>query len=224
MGELTNEVPKPMVRVLGKPLLEYHLEFLPDEIDEIIFIIGYLGEQIRDYFGDEWQGRRVRYVAQTELNGTAGATHLVRDMVQGRFLVTMGDDLYVKEDLERLTRESLGILALRVEDAGAFGLLTRDDSGNLVGVVERPHGFMSGLVNVGAYVLNEQFFTYDLVSISETEYGLPQTLAVMAVDTPVKVVEAGGWCPVGKPENLVAAEEFLSHKRTTQPHPNPLLS
>jgi len=209
MGELTKDTPKPMLRVQGKPLLEHHLGFLPDAVDEVIFVIGYLGEQIRAYFGDEWQGRKIRYVEQLELNGTAGAIHQVKDLIHGKFLVTMGDDFYVKEDLERLAAYPLAILGRRFDDAAAFGIMTKDENDNLLAVVERPHGFVSGLVNTAAYALTPEFFTYELVRISETEYGLPQTLAVMAKDVPVKVVEANGWCPVGKPEDIAVAERFI---------------
>ena len=224
MGELTNEVPKPMLRVLGRPLLEHHLAFLPDEIDEVIFVIGYLGERIRDYFGDEWQGRRIRYAVQTELNGTAGAIHLVRDMVHGKFLVTMGDDLYVKEDLHQLLAYDAAILVAPIADPRQFGVVETDAAGRLVAIEEKPKQPKSNLVSTNAFALDERFFRYDMVPISEKEFGLPQTLVVMSQRHPVVVQVATGWCPVGKPENLVAAEEFLSHKHTTQPHPGPLLS
>ena len=48
-----------MVRLSGKPLLEWRIDTLPEDIDEVILIVGYLQEQIRSYFGDEWQGRSV---------------------------------------------------------------------------------------------------------------------------------------------------------------------
>jgi NDP-sugar pyrophosphorylase family protein len=212
MGELTKATPKPMLRVLGKPLLEHQLGFLPKEIDEVVFIVGYLGNQIREYFGDEWGGRRIRYAVQEELNGTAGAVSLVKDMVGERFLVTMGDDLYHPDDLENLARHRLAILGYRVNDASRFGIMTTDDQGNLKDVVEQPHGFESGLVNTGAYVLSRDFFRQKLVPKKEfdKEFGLPQTLMSMKRDFPVKVETARAWQPVGRPEDLAAAESFLS--------------
>lgn len=209
MGELTKSTPKPMLKVLDKPLLEHHLEILPDEIDEVIFVIGYLGERIREYFGDEWKGRRIRYVVQDRLDGSAGAVRLAKDMLQGRFMVTMGDDLYRMNDLEKLLRHPLAILGLFVEDAASFGIMTEDADGNLLGVVERPHGFKDGLVNTGAYVLDTDFFGYEPVRITDTEFGLPQTLAVMAKDRAVKVERASGWQPVGNPDDFPKAERFL---------------
>jgi hypothetical protein len=54
-----------------------------------------------------------------------------------------------------------------------------------------------------------QFFEFPLVAITETEYGLPQTLALVSREYPVQVVPASAWQPVGKPEDLVAGEAFI---------------
>jgi len=64
-------------------------------------------------------------------------------------------------------------------------------------------------VNVGAYMLPSEYFDFPPVRITDTEYGLPQTLAVMAKDIPVKVLRARCWQPVGCPEDLPKGEEFL---------------
>lgn len=210
MGNLTDETPKPMLSVSGKPMLAHKINMLPDSIEEVVLVVGYRKEVITEYFGSEWNGRKISYAEQVELNGTAGAIHLVKDMVHGRFLVTMGDDLYLKEDMERLMKHPLALLGYRTTNASSFGLVTLDEKGDLAKVVERPHDFSEGLVNTGAYVLNEDFFRYSPVRISETEFGLPQTLVLMGQDVPVKVEVTDRWLPVGNPEDLQAAERFLS--------------
>jgi bifunctional UDP-N-acetylglucosamine pyrophosphorylase/glucosamine-1-phosphate N-acetyltransferase len=209
MGELTNDIPKPMVSVLGEPLLAHKIRMLPESIDEVILIVGYKKDIIIGYFGAEWEGRTITYVEQTQLNGTAGAIHLVKDIVHGTFLVTMGDDLYHPDDIEKIMQHSLALLGYHIKNAASFGIVTVNEKNNLVGVVERPHGFTEGLVNTGAYVLNADFFKYDLVKISETEYGLPQTLVVMSQDYPVKVEVTKKWLPVGNPDDIISAEQFL---------------
>ena len=96
MGSFTDDVPKPMLPILGKPMLEWKLEMLPQEIDEVIITVGYLGGRISAYFGDTWKGRRMRYVRQDVLDGSGGSIKLVHDSVPLSFpvLVTMGDDFY----------------------------------------------------------------------------------------------------------------------------------
>ncbi|MBU6390492.1 NTP transferase domain-containing protein, partial [Patescibacteria group bacterium] len=73
MNHLTANTPKPLLSVGKANLIEWKLSALPTEFDEIIIIVGYLGEQIRKHFGDQFGGKRVRYAEQKDLNGTGGA-------------------------------------------------------------------------------------------------------------------------------------------------------
>ena len=101
MGSLTDTIPKPMLLVNGKSLLHHKLDILPPDIEEVIFVIGYLGEVIREAFGSEYAGRKITYVEQDVLNGTMGAVALTQPHIEGRFMVMMGDDLYGTEDVLR---------------------------------------------------------------------------------------------------------------------------
>jgi len=111
MGKLTSDCPKPMLPIKGRPKLVYILENLPEEIDEVILVIGYLGEQIRNFFGDEHNGLRIKYIEQKELNGSAGAVSLTKNFITDKFLVLMGDDLYLKDDLEKVLVYDWALLA-----------------------------------------------------------------------------------------------------------------
>lgn len=211
MRPLTYDMPKAMLPVKGKPVLEYTISFLPEEIDEIIIVINHLGDQIKNYFGNEWKGRKIKYVVQEKLNGTGGAVNICKDLVKGKFMVVMGDDLYNKEDLAKLAKEELAIMAKDFDNAERFGIFETDDQGNLINIIESPHNFKSGLINIGAYVLNEKFFDCELVpkKKGDIEFGLPQALAQMAKDFPVKIIKATEWLPIGFPEDLAKAEEVI---------------
>ena len=209
MGAMTESTPKPMLELLGKPLLEWKLAMLPKTIDEVIFVIGYHRNQIEKYFGGNWKGTKISYAIQETLNGTGGAIVLVKNMVRKNFLVMMGDDLYHQNDLSKLADEELAVLGLEVDNAERFGLLEKNVTGNLEKITERPHGKETGIVNTGAYLLQSKFFEYPMVKISAAEYGLPQTLCLMGQGVPVKVLRARAWQPVGKPEDIALGEEFL---------------
>ena len=212
MGTITENIPKPMVPILGKPLLEWKLNALPEDIEEVVLTIGYLGEQITSYFGEVWQGRKMTYVYQEELNGSGGAMQLVKPYVTSAVLITMGDDLYHPEDLQDFLKTPLdqgAIGGLLVEHAQPFGLIGTDTEGKLASVIERPHDYETGLVCTGAYFVPERFFEYPLVQITEKEYGLPQTVVLMAKDIPVKIITSRAWQPVGCPEDIPAAEAFI---------------
>lgn len=211
MRPLTYDIPKGMLLVKDKPILEYTLDFLPEEIDEVIIVINHLGEQIKKYFGNEWKGRKIKYVVQKELNGTGGAVRICKDLVKGKFMVVMGDDLYYKKDLSALAKEELAIMAKYFDNAENFGIFETDEQGNLLNIIESPHTFKSGLVNTAAYTLNEKFFDCEMVPKKEgnIEFGLPQALAKMAKKYPVKIVKATYWLPIGFPKDLAKAEKNI---------------
>ncbi|MEJ2745306.1 MAG: sugar phosphate nucleotidyltransferase [bacterium] len=89
----TLTIPKPMVPVLGKPYLYYQLDYLKHQgIGEAILLIGYLGDQIRDYFGDGSSlGMALDYSTEKELLGTGGALKLAEDKIHDDFFVIYGD-------------------------------------------------------------------------------------------------------------------------------------
>lgn len=217
MGEFTNDLPKPMIRIKGRPILEYTLANLPEEISEIIFVIGYKGDLIKSHFGDEWKGRKIKYVVQENLNGSAGALHQAKDFLEDKFLVLNGDDLYRRPDLEKLINNNPpALLVKEIENPKKFGVVKTDDNGYLLEVIEsgRPRDENLNLVNIGAYLLNKNFFDYQLAKrlaeVSEKEFGLPQTLATMAKDYKIKVEKAKFWQPVGYPEDILKAEKIIS--------------
>ncbi len=209
MRPLTFTTHKDMLPINGRPIMEYTMEFLPDEITEVIIVVNYLGDQIRNHFKDGFRGRKMKYVNQDKLNGTGGAIHACKDLLEDKFLVVMGDDLYYKKDLEKVLKEDLAILASEVDDPTRFGVLKTDEKGNLIEIIEKPQIKERSLISTNAFSLNKKFFDYELVPISDKEFGLPQTLAKMAKDYPVKILKATYWQPIGYPEDLKKAEEEL---------------
>jgi len=210
MGELTNDTPKPMLKIKGKPILEYTLNNLPAEIDEIIFIIGHKGDLIKSYFADEYKGKKIKYVLQENLNGSAGALHCAKDFLEDKFLVLNGDDLYCFPDLKKfIVSEPLAILVKEVGNPERFGVIKIDGEGNLSEIIEKPKENRGNLVATGAYLLNKKFFDYEMVKIPSGEFGLPQTLATMTKNYKIKVIKAEFWQPLGYPEDILKAEKII---------------
>ena len=102
-------------------------------------------------------------------------------------------------------------MAKDFDNAERFGIFEIDEQGNLLNIIESPHTFKSGLINIGVYMLNEKFFDYELVpkTTGDVEFGLPQTMAKMIKDFPIKIVKATEWFPVGYPEDIQKAEEVI---------------
>lgn len=211
MLPLTESRPKPLQEVLGKSLLEWKLETLPDEVSEVIIVVGHQGVQIRAHFGDVWKGKRIFYAEQEELNGTAGALIAAKDILGERFLVMMGDDLYSKADVTQLLALSWGVCVKEVHQKEMKGVMQVNDSGHFVGINEEMHFVEHGLVNTGLYMLRREILEIPPVPIggSSTEFGLPHTLAVIAQDTPVPLVVTNRWIQITTPEDLLHAESFV---------------
>lgn len=102
---LTENIPKPMLQVGNQPILETIVRHIAEQgFEEFYFCINYLGQQIRDYFGDgEAFGVRIHYVEETERMGTAGALSLLPEKLTEPFIV-MNGDLLTKIDLKALLK------------------------------------------------------------------------------------------------------------------------
>ena len=211
MKDLVKGIPKPMLKIKGKPILEHKINALPKEISEIVFVVGYYGEHIMNHFKRYFGGRKVTYVFQTNLNGTGGALFLARSVLKDKFLVMMGDDLYHKKDIKKLLKHELAVLGKEVEDTSKFGIIKTNKKGHMIDVVEKPKRSKDKLASTGLYVMNKKIFDYDLVPIGGGEFGLPQTLAKMAEKHPVKVEKATFWHAIGNPDDLIEAEKII-HK------------
>jgi NDP-sugar pyrophosphorylase family protein len=220
MVELTESVPKPMLDVLGKPLLEYKLEALPEEIDEVIIIVGYLGSVIQTHFGGGYAGRSILYVEQEELDGTAGALWKAKDLLHDRFLVMMGDDIYAREDIEACISPADNVWRLVVQQLPELfraGRIELDDNGRIDRIIESSKEdelrHMGGLASTNMYLLDTRIFDQPPVPKHEgsLEYGLPQTAvaAAHALGITFEPVYTDQWIQITSPKDLITAADIL---------------
>ena len=210
---LTYEIPKPLIPVAGKSIVGRNFEQLPAEISEIVMVIGYLGEKIRDFLGEEAGGRKIRYVRQEGLTGTGGALHACRPVLGERFMVMMGDNIYGRSDMERCLAHRQSLLVKEVSGRFIGGRIRRDRDGRLAAIEEGEHARGRSLVNTGLYVLGREFFDYDLVPLKKGgEFGLPQTLVSVSREHPVAIEPADFWLQIKDLDELRAAEEILAKR------------
>jgi mannose-1-phosphate guanylyltransferase/mannose-1-phosphate guanylyltransferase/phosphomannomutase len=167
---LTYELPKPMVPVLGRPVMSHDLRLLAAHgFDDVIANLHYFPDQIRETFGDgSGHGVRLRYRYEPELLGTAGGVRNVRDHFGDEtFLIVSGDAL-TDVDLTALWRRhrehgGIGTLTLRrVEDTREYGVVILDEDGRIQGFQEKPDPAeaLSDLGNCGIYVFEPEIFDY----------------------------------------------------------------
>jgi len=215
----THVTPKPLLKINGKKIIDYTLDILPKEIDEVIIVVGHLKRRIKWHLGETHKNKKIRYIIQKEKRGTAHALYLCKPYLQKkeRFLVLYGDDLYVKEDIQKCLQFPLAILAKDITNPSAFGVLTFDDKHHLKEIIEKPKNPPSNLVVCGVFVLNRRIFNYQMQTIDQKEFGLPQTIVKMAQRHPIKIVRASFWMPIGYPKDLKEAKRILIEKNYDNP-------
>ncbi len=96
IASVNSEVPKPMIPVLDKPILQYQVECLTRQgVKDIILVIGYLGHVVKDYFGDGKKfGANITYIEEKDPLGTAGALYFLKDEIKEDFLLLCGDLIF----------------------------------------------------------------------------------------------------------------------------------
>jgi len=219
MMELTSSVPKPMLDVGGKPLLEYKIAALPNEVDEVVIIVGYLKDVVQKHFGASRAGKHITYVEQKELNGTAGALWSAEPVLKDRFVVMMGDDIYAKEDVERCIAPYSGwrLLVQEITEMHRAGSVEVRDDGLISQIVEGDKRKERGIASTNLYVLDTRIFSAPLIpkQPGSLEFGLPQTVvaASQSLGVPFEPVFTDKWIQITSPKDLVYAAEMLKKIR-----------
>lgn len=206
---LTENIPKPLVTVNGKSLIDHIVEALPSSVDELIIVVGYLGEMIKEYCGTEFKGRKVVYVEQTEINGPAKALWLTKDFIKGRFLFMFADDIHGKDDIARAISFSRSILATTSDNPERFGVIVRNPDGTIAEIIEKPASPDSNLVTTGPMVLDRQIFDFPPEAPINGEFFMPEIIMRYKEKYPIAVVEESLWLAIGYPEDIERAERKL---------------
>lgn len=211
MRPLTETIPKPLVKVAGKTLLDHIVGALPSAIDELIIVTGYLEDQIKKHCGEFFHNRRVTYVHQEEQKGTAHALWLCKDKLHGRFLFMFADDLHGPQDIARATSYTRSMLTYTTDTPEKFGIVVRNPDGTLAEMIEKPDHPPSNLASTGVMVLDEHIFKYNPYAVeTKGEYYLTDVIREYAKDYPIAVVEQQLWIPIGYPEDIIKAENILA--------------
>ena len=212
LNKLTKKTPKPLLMVNEKTLLEYKLDILPKEIDEVIIIVGYMKEKIIDLLGNKYNNKKITYEEQKELLGTGHALHMCKKYLKEKFIVLMGDDFYAKKDIEKCIQHENCILVKKVKEKTTAAKVVMDENNNLKEIIEGVSE-ENILINTGLYVLQPYFFGYDLVAIKGgKEFGLPQTIISLLSDHPVAIEEASFWMQINTEKELETARKIIERK------------
>ena len=168
LRSITNdEIPKPMVPVDGKPLLEYQVEALKEYgIKKIVMIVGHLGEKIMEHFKDGKDfGVDIDYIVEKEPLGTAGAFYYLKDKTDAKDFLLVFGDVFFDIDFDRMEDFHFKNAALTTLLAHPNGhpydsdLIQTDDNGKVIGFDSKNNVrdyWYDNMVNAGMYVINRE--------------------------------------------------------------------
>lgn len=212
---LTDDKPKPMVELLGRPLLEHVLNFLPKVIDEVVIITGYKEEKIKEYFKDEWDGKKITYVYQGEPQGTAHALFTARSVIKDEpFLLIPGDNISKLDVLDEGIAHDYIVFAYEHEQPQNFGVIELNDDGKtLKRIQEKPENPPTNLISTSCMVFPPRIFDTELVLHERLgEYFIPDLLTQVLEKEQIYVMKQEVWIPVDRPEDIPKAEEELKNR------------
>ena len=217
---LTEKTPRPMLPLLGRPLLEYTFDHLRSGgVDRAVLACGYLPTQIEQHFGPRYDGLALDYRVEPEPLGTGGAIRFGAENFDGTFLALNGDSLREADigalvDFHRSMGAKATILLARVPDPARYGLVRQDAQGRVTAFVEKPEPSQvdTDLINAGLYVLEPEVL--DLVpgdrAVSIERDVFP---ALVEEGTLYALALPGYWLDVGTPARYLQAHLDLLNRR-----------
>jgi glucose-1-phosphate thymidylyltransferase len=222
---LTEDKPKGMVEVDGKPILTHCLDDLADlGADEFVIVVGYLKQEIIDHYGDEYRGIPITYAHQREQQGLAHALLTVEEHIDDDFMLMLGDNVFEAnlEDVVRRQREDRADAAFLVEEvpweeAPRYGVCDTNKYGEITQVVEKPEDPPSNLVMTGFYTFSPTIFhACELVQPSNRgEYEISEAVDLLIRSgRTIDAIQLDGWrLDIGYPEDRDEAEQRLQEKQ-----------
>jgi glucose-1-phosphate thymidylyltransferase len=216
----THLVPKPMLKVAGRPVMDWVMDRLDGlDVTELIFITGHLKEQVEAYSRDRY-GIPCRYIEQVVQDGTAGAVSLARPFVTGPVLIVFVDTVF-EADLTVINRtDADGIIwAKEVEDYQRFGVVVTDAKGFMTKIIEKPATPISKLANIGLYYIRDVEGLFQGIEsvlrapANKGEFYLTDAFQWMIErGRRILTAEVGGWYDCGKLDTLLETNAILLSK------------
>lgn len=215
MRDLTSELPKPMLQVRGKPVLEHIVEGLKNaRVSDFLIVIGWRAKVVRDFFGDGTNfGVRIQYVTQTVQDGTGRVVELAKDFVDKEaFVLSYGDILIDAQNyrgIVALPNETAAIVTVKYDkDCSKGGAVFVNERFELIDLREKPKPDepTSCWYNAGVYAFRPSIFEYTskLKPSPRGEYELTDAIRDLAFSgNKVQALELKGmWADVRDPEIL----------------------
>jgi glucose-1-phosphate thymidylyltransferase len=208
----THVTPKPMLRIAGKPVMDYILDDLKrlGTVEEVVYITGHLKEKVEAHARHTYDFPSV-FIEQKVQDGTAGAVALARKHVDQPVLIIFVDTIFDADLSIVKTTDADGIIWTKeVEDYQRFGVVVTDAGGHMTRIVEKPSTPISRRANIGLYYIRNWKLLFEGIDHvlkqppNKGEYYLTDAFQYM-IDkgAKIRVVDVEGWYDAGKLDTLL---------------------
>jgi glucose-1-phosphate thymidylyltransferase len=214
--------PKALIPLAGKTILSIIIDQLKDAgITDFIFVIGYLGEKIKDYVTTNYPDLNTHFVTQNERNGIGHAIQITKEIVGNDDVFVVLGDTIAEYDIQKMLQSPQSILAIKkVDDPRNFGVAELDDDGIITKVVEKPSIPKSNMALVGIYKIKETQTLFDcLLKIQETQlhsfddYSLTDAIDCMIQSGVIfQSIKVDNWYDCGQKDTLLESNTILLQK------------
>ncbi len=223
----THVTPKPMLRIAGKPVIDYVMDDLKrlGNVSEVIYVTGHLKEKVEKHV-KQYPFPAV-FIEQVEQRGTADAVALARPYVDEPVMIIFVDTIF-DADLSIIdTVDADGIIWVKeVEDYQRFGVVVTDADGNMTQIIEKPTTPVSKRANIGLYYIRNWKLLYEGIDWvmqqppNKGEYYLTDAFQYM-IDHGAKihVADVAGWYDAGKLDTLLETNQSVLEKRNMSRRP-----
>lgn len=211
---LTYTQPKPLLPVAGKPIISFAMEqLLGAGIRDFVFIIGYLGEKIKNFLENNYPDVKMQFVQQEERLGAAHAIYTAHDVIdpEDEIIVFFGDVIIDKDVKEFVDHPESCLGVKRVATPWEFGIVEFDEQGRVVKLVEKPRIPKSDMAMVGVYKIKQagsllKAIEYRLKHKLATNKEYPITDSLMQMlewGARFDTIQVNNWYDCGKKEVLL---------------------
>ncbi len=221
---ITYKTPKPLVPLVGKPLVMHIIDSLPPCVDTVVLAVSYMKDILEEYFRINDCGKKVILVNETSPLGTGGAIKNVEDFLDDTFIVINGDVLTSIDfnSMVKYHREKGGIGTIslwQVKDPSAFGVIGLDADSKITTFQEKPPlaEAVSNMINAGVYVFEPDM----LDNISSGPVSIEREVFPKVLDQGLYGYHYGGyWVDCGTRESYLRAQKTLMDFGRTRNQPS----
>jgi len=210
--------PKPLINVAGEPMLKHVLDSLDGvKVDEYIFIVGYLGDQIEQYVRENYQVKAT-FVEQKEMIGQAHAIYLTREHLNGPVIVLFADTLF-EADLGIINTTGADAVAFvrQVEDPRRFGVVELGPDGRVTRFIEKPSSMENRNVVIGLYYIRDSAHMLRAIeqqmarkTMTKDEYFIADAFQIMVDEGAVFHTQpVTNWLDCGTPGTVLETNRYL---------------